>query len=64
MKKSRREEKKLVSQMHITDTRRQTRAEQISCGIWMGRNSVHRSATDYNRQKAKLETKHLCEGAW
>ena len=39
--------------------RRKMRAEQISNGTWMGRNAVHKSATDYNRQKEHLETKHF-----
>lgn len=64
MKKSRREAKKLAAQMQLTDTRRQSRAEQIACGLWMGRNSVHKRATDYNRQKTRLETKRLCESVW
>lgn len=37
--------------------RRKSRAEQVANGTWMGRNVVHRSAVDYNRQKEKLEVK-------
>lgn len=45
-------------------SRRQMRAEQVSNGTWMGRNAVHKSAMDYNRQKEKLEMKHICENGW
>lgn len=64
MKNNKKAAKKLMSQMSLVDTRRQMRAEQISNGTWMGRNTVHKAATDYNRQKTKLETRRLCDGAW
>ena len=53
--------KKKKKMMTVVDhsARRQMRAEQISNGTWMGRNVVHRSAVDYNRQKERLETKRM-----
>lgn len=37
---------------------RERRAELIANGLWMGRNVVHRSRRDYNRQREKLAVKH------
>lgn len=33
------------------------RRERISNGTWMGRNAVHKSDIDYDRQKQKQETR-------
>lgn len=58
MKKSMK--KKAVVKMSIDNSaRREQRAERVSSGTWMGRNVVHRSKVDYNRQKEKLETKRM-----
>lgn len=48
--------------MKIDNTaRKQARAKRVSEGTWMGRNTTHRRETDYNRQRAKLETKRMAK---
>ena len=39
--------------------RRMARAKRVASGTWMGRNVTHRSRTDYNRQREKLETRRM-----
>ena len=49
-----------MKKLKINNTaRRKMRAEMVSNGTWMGRNAVHRSSVDYNRQKVRLETRRL-----
>lgn len=40
-------------------SRRADRAARVAAGTWMGRNATHRRKTDYNRQRASLETKRM-----